>query len=184
VLGEHVKLNKKKATILGIPLTVLILGAALAVFLTASSPSGSWHTVYEGAIAAGTPDGYGQQISLFRVYQNSTGSWAAVGGDVSAATYTPGTTVTIPSNVPTGLMILLGLNITFAPNAATAMTRARVYITLSPGGSSYMVVSSAVNAGSVWAVTLYYPSVYPFATYWTPATDVTYTVTLAYQAYY
>jgi hypothetical protein len=182
VLGEDVNLNKKKATIFGVPLTVLVLALVLALFLTASSPNKSWHTVYEGALAAGTPDAHGDRIYSVSVAQNTTGSWSTV-AFLDYTSYVNGTTLTFPSTEYTNIFVKVLFAKALAATLGAAQADTRIYLTITGVyTSATMVYSSGYGFdASFWALTYQYPGI---TTPWIPAIDTSYAITIQYQAYY
>ena len=176
--------HRKGFSLVGIVLGAIIVG--LAVFSWGQSigvTPMSKLVVY----AAGVPDSYGDRIFGFYVYQNTSGSWTQI-TSVEYNSFTNGTTLSIPANQKTIVLCLAHLNVTFAPDASTALTRTRVYITISGIVSSTLMTASGSAYDGLynkWGCSHWYPSSTSTATsVWTPTTDTTYTVTIQYQAYY
>jgi hypothetical protein len=92
-------------------------------------------------MAAGIPDAYGSRIAQFAVLQNTTGSWNTI-TSVDYTTFTNGTTLSIPANQKTIIEVLVFLNSTLASDIGTAITRTRVYLTISGVVTSSLMVYS------------------------------------------
>jgi hypothetical protein len=177
---------KKRFSLIEVGLIVSIILLATGVFsvYTKTGPL-SKLTV----LAAGIPDAYGSRIASFTVLQNTTGSWNTI-TSVDYTTFTNGTTLSIPANQKTIIEVLVYLNSTLASDIGTAITRTRVYLTISGVvTSSLMVYSHSLSSpvSGMWWIDYDYPASYVGgspSSVWTPATDTTYTITVLYQAYY
>lgn len=176
------KPKTKGASIIGITLLSVIVGLVVLQF---GQSVGVGPLSKLTVLAAGIPDSYGNRIGLVSVYQNTTGSWTIV-TSVSYTAFTNGTTLSVPANQKTLVYATVWLNDTLASDVSTAITRTRVYITISGvTTSTLMTSSSGTYVAPYYILLLGYPSTIASPTsVWTPATDTTYTVTLQYQAYY
>jgi hypothetical protein len=173
---------KNKRTILGVPLTIIILATALALVITATSPSGSWHTVFQGALAAGsTPDAYGDRIYETSLAQYIAGSWQTV-VDIQYASYSSGTTYNIASGVNTYFQFICLMNVTKFPAPAGLGQ-----LTLTIAGTPYTatpntpVTTTTIGGQSYW--------IYIFAwtnggAYWQAVASTTYNIIVTYRVYY
>jgi hypothetical protein len=175
------KLSKKRVGLYGSVITAVLVVSLIVVFMQNSGLV----PMSKIAFAAGTPDAQGNQIFQIMFYQNATGVFSNV-AYLTFASYTPGYTLTIPSNQHTIIYCQTYLNVSLASSSAIAQTRARVYLTITGVVTgATMTVFGAINIGSYWVVAFAYPSATtPPASTWIPATDVTYNMTFQYQAYY
>jgi hypothetical protein len=172
------KLSKKRVGLYGSVITAVLVVSLIVVFMQNSGlvPTSKI------AFAAGTPDAQGNHIFSISFKQNSTGVWSTV-ATLTSASYTLGYTLTIPSNQHTIIENIVKLNSSLASNPMVALTRTRVYITITGVvTAASMTGIAAMLDGSYYACQFYYPST--GTTTWIPATDVTYNVTFQYQAYY
>jgi hypothetical protein len=175
------KIGNRKIGLLSIILVAVLVGS-VAVFYSGGSGGIARFIVY----GAGTPDSYDSRIFAFAIMQNATGSWTDV-TNVAYGTYTPGYSLSVPANQKTIIRVSVHLNLTLAPDLATASSRARVYLTIAGVvSSSLMVYGSGYNDGvGHWFLNYYYPATPTNPTsVWIPATDTTYATTAQYQAYY
>jgi hypothetical protein len=176
--------NKKRVSLYASIILATLIIAASALFLT-NSGIAPFSKATIVAYAAGVPDALGNRISAVSFGQNSTGSWSTV-ASLAYGSYVLNYNLTIPANQHTLVSCVVFLNSSLAADAATAMSRTRVYLTISGVvTSASMIVQGATLVAPNYWVTLQWPSVgSPPASTWTPATDTTYTITFQYQAYY
>jgi hypothetical protein len=172
---------KNKRTILGVPLTLIVLGIALALVLTASSPSGSWHTIYQGAFAASSsPDSYGDRIAALSIYQYP-GHWNLQYYD-EYGSYTSGTTVNINSGLNTYFVVACMMNVTKFP-APAGLAACTITIAGTSHTASASTPSTQISVGGqlywYWAFTWDNAGAY-----WVPSASTTYSLVLTYSVYY
>ncbi len=161
--------------------SILVIAFCIVALLARTSYPKVNMTVY----ATGTPDSYGSRIYALAFYQNGTGTWT-VTGQTTYSLYTSGQVLTINANQHTVITVGVQLNITLAPDVATASTYARIYITISGVVTSALCTYYSGGFGGGY-YTLYYwwPSTpASYSSTWIPSAGINYTVTLAYQAYY
>ena len=178
-------MNKKRVSLVGSILLVVLVTTASALYLTNSgiAPFPKANIV---AYAAGTPDALGNQIAYISFRQNTTGSWATV-AVLYASSYVLNYNLTIPANQHTRVYCEVNLNYSLASSGADAHLKVRIYLTISGVVTSDLMLDYGVASipGSYWAVGKGWPSIStPATTTWIPATDTTYTITFQYQAYY
>jgi len=181
--GEIEKMNKKRVSLFAVIIMGLLIATVVAVLLQNSgiTPKATIGIAY----GAGTPDALGNRISTVYFQQNSTGQWSTV-GILGYANYVLNYNLTIPANQHTIIRIDVHLNISLAPDVATAAMRVKVYLTISGVvTSASMTYVGGFSAGDHWTLELGWPSAsFPPPSTWIPATDTTYTLTFQYQAYY
>ncbi len=150
----------------------------ISSFVGLSFQNNHWHPV---AYGAGTPDSYGNQIGSIEYWQNSTGVWALV-SSVTSSEYVYNIYKTIPSSECTIIYVIVWLNISFAATSDLAKANVRCHITISDVVANYEMQNLTAEAGPwYWRVLLTYPN---SGSYWTPAVDTNYTVTVQYEAYW
>lgn len=175
------KSSKKRICLYSSLVTAVLVVSLITVFIQNSGVGPHASIV----LAAGTPDALDNQIYTIAFVQNTTGSWSTV-ASLYSSSFVPNYNLTIPANQHTIVTAHVLLNVSLAPDAATAQTRARVYLNI-PGvvTNASMVVIGAVSVSSYWHVYFAYPSSYQApTTTWIPAIDAVYTMSFYYQAYY
>lgn len=170
---------KNKATLLGIPLTTIVLTTIIAAILI-NSPHGSWHDIVTPVYAVGTtPDAYGNRIYAFSISQYIGGAWT-VAYQVDTTTYSSGSTVNIASGVETYFTAYGLMNKTQFPAWAGLSSMIVYYGASNSTFTSETYINSITVSGQAYWLILYTRSSWT----WTPASSTTYATTLNYRVYY
>lgn len=163
---------------------VAVVGLVALMSVFAFSPRSG---ITKLAIAAGTPDAYGQRIYWVAVYQlsNITSLWV-LKDNVTYSEYTGGYDVNINPNEAIRFFACGGINNGFAASAGEALSYARTYITITGEVAKTLMTddnASALDTGTYynWGVVSHY--------YWSPSggkpiAGETYSVIFNFECYF
>ena len=166
--------KKKKASIFSAVALAVMVSVVAGLFMQRSGLTPSYLVFASDS----NPDGYGNMIYAVDIWQNKTGNFEEITGIVYT-TYTEGQTVEIDANYPTKLLARVFINKTLCGNNIDlADDYTRVYWNISTVCTDFVgIYKETGSAGDFYEV-------FYWSKTWTPATDIEYSVSIHYEAYY
>lgn len=166
---------RKKASIVGLATTALLVTIALSLFMQYVPMSKL--LVY----AQSDPDEYGNRIFIMYVNQYQDGEWCRF-VICHYSGYTENMTFEIDANFETRVEVHVLINKTLAPTWQNARDYTRVYVNVSTICTDQLLSynDAWTDQGDFWSIG-YEQTV---GNAWTPAIDTIYQVDLKYEAYY